>query len=210
MKKKEQPIFVLCRTNEILMSVGLGLIITFFIIFIILAVLLKRVDVYSFLFHNILNHLFLTVLGGFHVGLLGFGILIEIIAFFNMTPEIRCYSDRFDLSLFLQKKKVIPFNEISKVAAKVYYLNYEDLIKGYPKKECRVFFYNKIHDFYISYPVNGYFDDIELFLKDDKEDLSKRCVCRKELAVNLLSRIKKYNALNMPFLPEEMPAKKQN
>jgi len=60
---------------------------------------------------------------------------------------------------------------------------------------------NKIHDFYLSYPVCGYFDDIELFLKDDKEDPTRRCICRREVIVDLLNRIKSENKINIPYLP---------
>jgi hypothetical protein len=203
MKQKEKPLYVICRSNEILMSIGLGLIITFFIIFTIIAITLQRVDFYSFLFHNIIRNIFLTVLCGFHVSLLGFGILIVLIAFINMPPEIHCYSDKFDILLFLQKKKRIPYDQIDKITSKVYYLNCDNLIVGYPKKECRVFFYNKIHDFYISYPVRGYYDDIELCLKDEKEDLSRRCVSKKKQIANLLLQIKRFKPINMPYLPDE-------
>jgi len=51
-----------------------------------------------------------------------------------MTPEVQCYNDRLELSLFLQKKKLIPFNKLDKITSKVYYLNYENVLKGTLKR----------------------------------------------------------------------------
>jgi hypothetical protein len=189
--------------NRTMLFVGIGLVVVFSLIFNSTAFYMKRIDFYSLFFNNILGHIPLTVLAGLHVGLLGIGILIIIVSFIYMTPEIRCYKDRFEISFFLQKKKIIMFSEIASITAKIYYLNYENLIRKYPKKECRVFFNNPVHDIFLCYPVKGYFDDIEIYQKKRREDLSRRCNVRRELIAELLTDLKNNYEINVPFLPEQ-------
>lgn len=201
--KKDIPIFIFHRTQLATFFIGVGLIIIFFGIFLYIAIKNWQLNFYSFLFRNLKNHVFLTILSGFHVGILGSGILLILIAFFNMTLKAYCYNDRFVISMFLQKKKIIEFNKIDKIIVKTYYLNYENLFKKYNKKECRVFFNNPAHAFYLAYPVNSYFDDIEINLNIKKEDLSARCIADRESILTILKNLKKINSINIPYLPEE-------
>ena len=105
--------------------------------------------------------------------------------------------------MFLQKNKIIENKKISSITTKIFYLNYDNLFKKYNKKECRVYFNNPLHTFYLCYPVNGYFDDVEITLSKKKEDLSTRCVAEKESIDILLKKFKKEYNLNIPYLPEE-------
>ena len=121
-----------------------------------------------------------------------------------MPLKVHSYSDRFEVSMFLQKKKIIENNNINSITTKIFYLNYDNLFQKYHKKECRVYFNNPIQTFYLCYPVNGYFDDIEITLSKKKEDLSTRCIADKESVVSLVKIFKKTYSLNIPFLPEEV------
>lgn len=201
--KKNKPLFIFQRTQLPTFFVGVGLIVIFFGIYLFIAIKNWQLNFYSFLFRNLKSHIFLTILSGCHVGVLGTGILLTLIAFFNMTLKVRCYNDRFVISMFLQKEIIIEFDKISKITVKVYYLNYENLFKKYNKKECRVFFNNPGHAVYLAYPVNSYFDDIEINLSKKKEDLSARCLADRESILTILNHLKKSHALNIPFLPEE-------
>ena len=200
---KQKPLFVFRRTHIVIFFIGVGLIFLFFGIFLIFAIKNWHLNYYSFLFRNLKKHIFLTILSSFHVGILASGILLILIAFFNMPLEVHCYNDRFEISMFLQKKKIIENKKISNITTKFFYLNYDNLFKKYYKKECRVYFNNPIHTFYLCYPVNGYFDDIEITLSKKKEDLSTRCVADKESIDKLLRKFKKDYYLNIPYLPEE-------
>ncbi len=202
-KKKDKPIFIFHRTQLATFFIGVCLIIIFFGIYLFIAIKTWQLNFYSFLFRNLKSHVFLTILSGFHVGILASGILLILIAFFNMTLKAYCYNDRFVISMFLQKKKIIEFNKISKITVKIYYLNYENLFKKYNKKECRVFFNNPANIFYLAYPVNSYFDDIEINLNKKKEDLSARCIADRESILTILQNLKKSHSLNIPYLPEE-------
>ena len=126
---KNKPFFIFHRTHKIILFIGIGLIIFFFGIFLIFAIKNWQLNYYSFLFRNLKKHLFLTILSGFHVGMLASGILLILIAFFNMPLEVYCYHDRFEISMFLQKKIIIENSKISNITTKVFYLNYDNLNK---------------------------------------------------------------------------------
>ncbi|MCK4795778.1 MAG: hypothetical protein KAT05_00275 [Spirochaetes bacterium] len=203
MKKEIKPQYLFYKSQLKPLLLGAGMIVLFFIIFFIIAVKTLRLDFYSFFFHSISKHIFLTIISSFHVGMLGIGILIIIIAFFNITPKIICYKDRFEIMMFLQKKKIINYNEINNISVRFFNLNYEDFFKRYPKKECRVFFNNPIHGFYLYYPVKGYFDNIEIFLKREKEDMSRRCLANRDSINELLHELALSYSIKIPYLPEQ-------
>ncbi len=203
MKKKVLPRYVFFSPQMITLSIGIFLITLFFVIFIILSVFFKRVDFYTLFYRNISNNIFLTILSGFHVSTLASGILIIIIAFFNITPNIYFYDNRFIISMYLQKNIVINLDKIEKCYAKIFYRTEENLFRKYPKKECRVYFENPYYSFYLAYPVEGYFDDIEIFLKDDKKDLTMRGLADKKEITDIFKYIKTLNSINFPYLPDQ-------
>ena len=201
--KREKPHFVFKRVNMLSYLAGVSLILLFFVIYFIIAIYTWQLNFYSFFFHSIKAHLPLIILSGFHVGLLAIGILSVIWSVFNMTLEVCCFNDRFEISLFLQKKIVIKYNEISRISTKIFYLNYENLFKSYSKKECRVLVDNPIHTFYFSYPVFGYYDEAEIRLNKSNEDMSARCSAKKGSVLKLLIELKLLYSINIPYLPEE-------
>ena len=197
--KKSNPLYIFHRSHVKTLFIGIGLIILFFVIYFFISIKTARLNFYSFFFHSIGKHIFLTILSGVHVAILGTGILTILIAAFNMTLQIYCYNDRFELSMLLQKKKIIEYDKINGIVIKIFYLNYDNLFKKYNKKECRIFFYNPIYDFYLCYPINGYFDDIEISLK--KENIPIRCIADKDSIDRLLNELKSSYSLNIPYLP---------
>ena len=206
-KNSKKPDYVFYSPQIITLLIGINLIFIFFVIYLIIAIMTNHLDFYSFFFHNISKNVFKTILTGFHASMLGGGILLILIAFFNMTPKVYCYKDKFIISMYLQKKSVVPYEILKKCDVKIYYLNYENLFKKYPKKECRVIFNNPIYSFYLSYPVEGYFDDIEIFFKDSENNMTERCVCKRKHIHAILNQIKTKSDLNIPFLPDEADKK---
>jgi|GEM_PF-1298831 len=199
-----KPKYKFYSKQIITLITGMVLIALFILIFIIFAIINKRLDFYSFFYHNIKGNILEVILSGVHVAMLGFGIFLIFNAFFNMTPSIYCYDDRFVISMLLQKKFIIYFDNINKSEVKIYYNNYENLFEKYPRKECRVFFINPVFNFYLSYPVEGYFDDIEIFLKKQVNDVSNRCMADRESIKNILKIIRNNNDnISIPFLPNE-------
>jgi hypothetical protein len=201
--KKEKPLFVFYSQQITVLIIGTVLIINFFVVYFISAYFTKQIDFLSYLYHNISKNILIMIPTGLLVGMLGVGILLCISAFFNMSPVVFCYKDRFVIYMYLQKKRVIYFDKIDKITQRVYYNNYENLFKKYPKKECRVTFLNQVYDFYMSYPVEGYFDDIEIFLTNKMDDSSRRCVADYKSIHEIFTRIKLYNPINLPYLPKE-------
>jgi hypothetical protein len=199
----KKPLFTFKRSYYGVLAAGIILVFIFFIIYILLAIKTKQVSFYSLLYHNLKNYLFLTILSGFYVGVLGFGILFILIAFFNLTLKIKTFADRFLISVYLQKKKTLPFSKIDRVSVKIFYLNYDNLFKKYEKKECRVFIHNSIHSFYFCYPVEGYFDDVEINLKKAKENMDERCCADKASVTEILKILKKNYNITIPYLPKE-------
>jgi hypothetical protein len=202
-KEKEKPFLTFKRAHLSTLLAGVLLNAVFFIIYIIISIKTGEVNFYSFFYHNMKNHVFLTILSGFHVSLLGFGILIILISFFNITLYVKCYNNRFIVSMYLQKSLTIEFSKIDRISVKLFYLNYENLFQKYEKKECRVFIHNAEHIFYFSYPVKGYFDDMEINLKKNKENMDERCVADRESIIKILQLLKNKFNLIIPYLPEE-------
>ncbi len=161
----------------------------------------KQVDFFSFLFHNIGKNILVMTASGLLVSLLAVGILLCLTAFFNMSPIVFCYENRFLVYMYLQKKHVIPYEKIDKINIQVFYHSYENLFKRYPRKECRVTFLNQDYDFYMSYPVEGYFDDIEISTKNKKDDSSQRCAAGYNAVYDVLNRVRQAKSFNIPFLP---------
>jgi hypothetical protein len=203
MSKNDKPIYTFSNAKIFILLSGIIITIIFCIIYFIIALSLNRIDYFSFFFNNITNHIFLTILAGFHVGLLGIGMLLIIVAFFNLSPKIKCYKDRFVVSLFLQKKKVIKYSEIKNIDVKIVYSSHEGFLSNKTKKECRVYFTNPVYNFYLSYPIKGYFDNAEYQQSKDKEFLLRRCVTNKHTIEDLISIFKQKYKINKPYLPEE-------
>lgn len=202
-KEKEKPIFIFKRAHLSILLLGVLLNALFFIIYIIITIKTGEINFYSFFYHNIKHHVFLNILSGFHVSLLGFGILIILIAFFNMTLYVKCYKDKFIISMYLQKKLILEYSKIDRISVKLFYLNYDNLFQKYEKKECRVFIHNSKHIFYFCFPIKGYFDEMEINLKKNKENMDERCIADRESILKILQLLKKDYKLNMPYLPEE-------
>ena len=208
MFNRKKPVIVFKRVYFKTMLAGILLNALFFLIYIFIAVKTGEINFYSFFYHNIKGHIFLTILSGFHVSLLGFGILIIFIAFFNMTLKVKCFSDKFIVSVYLQKSENIEYSKIDKISIKLFYLNYEKLFQKYEKKECRVFVHNSKHIFYFAYPVKGYFDDIEINLNKKKENMDERCIASRDSIIKVLQMLKSLNSdLLIPFLPNERTEK---
>jgi uncharacterized integral membrane protein len=201
---RNRPLFVFHRAHIKIFIIGVALIFIFFAIFLIIAIKNWQLNYSSFFFRNLKKHIFITILSGFHVGILASGILLILISFFKMPLEVYSYNDRFKISMFLQKKKIIENNKISSITTKIFYLDNDNLFQKFYKKECRVYFNNPIHNFYLCYPVYGYFDDVEITLNKKKEDLSTRCIADKESVISLVKIFKKNYSLNIPFLPEQV------
>lgn len=203
LSKKKESYYILCRSKILPLILGFGLIFIFFLIFFILVLKTNRIDFYSFFFKGIKEHFFLTILSGFHVSFLASGILVIIVSFFSISPEVKCYDDRFEIGFLVQKQKTIKYNSISNVSVKIFYHNYEDFFKKYPKKECRVYLNNPIYVFYLCYPVKGYFDEVEIFLKKEKNDIFRRCIISKKEIMKILIKLKIRNNINIPYLPDQ-------
>jgi hypothetical protein len=203
MSIKEKPLFTFSNSKIYLLFYGIVLTFIYFIIYIIVALMLGKIDYFSFFFNNISNHIILTIFACIHVGLLGLGILLIMIAFFNMSPKINSFKDRFEIILLLHKKKIIPFNLIKNIDTKLVYSTNEGFWSKKVKKECRLFFNNPIYNFYLSYLIEGYYDNMEIDSGKDKDFLLRKCFTSKDLIMSLLNILQKNYNINKPFLPKE-------
>lgn len=201
--KKESPFLVIKRTYKFIYFTGVFLIAAFTLIFFIAAIIMGQLNFYSMFFHNIHNHIFLTVLAGLHVAMLCVGILFIIFAFYNMTLELKFYKDNMSVSLFLQKAKFIKYSDIRDVNVRVCFFRHDKHLNK-NKKECRVTFNNNIHTFYISYNVVGYYDDIEMYCKRNRDDISKRAIASQDSALKLLHHLRKNYKMAVPYLPSQL------
>ncbi|HOV15417.1 MAG TPA: hypothetical protein PK771_14110 [Spirochaetota bacterium] len=209
MKKNERPEFVFSNSKSFLLYVGFFIIFVFFLIYLIIAVKTQKIDYISFFFNNIIQHIFYTILAGFHVSILGIGILIILIVFLQTSLTIRCYSDRFEINLFLQKKKIVYFSDIKSVNMDIIFYNEFSILKNKNYKEARVFFNNPIYNFSLGYKVEGYFDNMLSESKEEKSDFyNRKCPASKSEVEEILNKLKKYCQLNNFYLPEEIEQKK--
>jgi hypothetical protein len=207
MNKKEKPLLIFPSGKVQYIFYGIFIIFVFIIIYLIAALKVGKYDYFSLFFNNISNHIFLTVLSFIHVGFLGSGILIIIFAYFNLTPRITAFNDRFEIKIFLQKKIIVPYNIIKNTGIKICFSNNSSFFNKFTK-ECRVYFNNPVYYFYFSYPVSGYFDNVEMSLKKDDLMLLRRCLTNKEKIDILFKKLKKEFSINTQFLPEETKTNK--
>lgn len=196
--KKEKPLLKFKRKLDWIYILGIFFVVLFIVIYFIIVIVTAKVNFYSFFFHNISEHLLLMVLSLFHVSLLAIGMILMIFSFFNMPIALYCYSDRFVVSLFLQKKKEILYKDISDISVVICVSSFKK-----DNKECRVIFNNKIYSFYLAYPVSGYFDEVVICHKKDKSDLLRRVHAKKKDVDLILSLLKKYYSKKIPYLPDE-------
>ncbi|MBN2544476.1 MAG: hypothetical protein JXB50_01685 [Spirochaetes bacterium] len=195
---KEHPFLHLKRMHTNLYFLGILLITVFTVIYIIIAAKTKEINFFSFFFHSILQYKLLMILSGFYISLLGFGIILMIYSFFNMTLDVKFYKEGFAVSIFLQKANYINYKEITDIKVRVCLLDQKK-----NKKECRVLFHNNVYSFFVAYPVKGYFDDIEICSKRDANDPSKKAYASREDVLKILKQARLYNALQMPYLPDQ-------
>lgn len=201
MRNKEKPIFNLYNSKMILFYIGVAVIGLFAIIFFISAIVSGKANYLSFFFNNIRNNLLLTIMTGVHVALLGFGILLVMVSIYNMTPKIKCFSDRFEINQIFQYKKTIYFKDIKGIDVKIHFLKSKNIFTN-SEKECRVLFKNTVFNFYLAYNTKGYFDDIEIKLNDNPI-FSRKCFVEKWIVEEIINIIKKNYNIKTPFLPEE-------
>jgi len=198
---KLSPKYNLYNIRYLLYYYGLGIIGIFVVIFFISAIIKGEPGYLNFFFNNIKNNIFWTVITGFHVSMLGFGILLILISVFNMSPMIKCFNDRFEILNVFQKAKTVYYKDIKSVNVKVFYIKNKNILRN-NEKECRVFFINNTYNFYLAYPVKGYFDDVEINLEDNIL-FSRKTAADKWIIDDLLSEIKNVNKIKIPPLPEE-------
>ena len=203
MSKKSRSLMMLPSDKILFIFYGICIIITFFIIYLIVAINLGRPDYFSLFFNNIKNHPLLTILTFMHVGFFGLGVLTIIFAFFNITPKITMYEDRFEIKLFLQKIKIVKFSEIKNVEVKFFQSSNENKFLNRFKKECRMFINNPVYNFYIAYPISGYYDNMEIMLKTDRETLLRRCITKRKNVEFILDKLNRDYGFQRQFLPEE-------
>jgi hypothetical protein len=202
MAKSKKPLLIIPSNKIIFIFYGICIITLFFIVYLIIAFKTGKIDYFSMFFNNISNHIIFTILTFIHVGFLGVGILTIIFAFFNLSPKINAYEDRFEIRLFLQNKKIVEFKKLKNVDIKVFYTSNENAFLNKFKKECRVFFNNPVYNFYLAYPVNGYFDNIEINIKN-KDSLLRRCITSRKNIDLILNHLNKDYSIVKQYLPEE-------
>jgi len=200
--EKEIPFLSFKRKETKLYLTGLLITVVFALIYFITAVITKQPNFYSFFFQNIKKHFILMSLSIIHVGLLASGILIMIYAFYKMTLNLKCYNSEFAASIFLQDDKIIKYTDIKEIKTIVCFFNCNN-----QNKECRVVFDNPVYTFYMAYPVEGYFDDIEIFCKKEESDPTKRVTASRDEIASLLKYLKLHYKKQMPYLPEESQKK---
>lgn len=204
MKKQNKPEFIFNNSKGFLLYIGLSIILIFFLIYIFVAIKTQKLDYFSFFFNNIIDHIFFTILTGFHVAVLGIGLLIILIVFFQTSIQIYCFNNRFEIHLFLQKKKTIYFNEIKDLNINSYQCNNKSFFTSSSHKECRIFFINPIYNFCLSYKIEGYFDNLLLDNKEEKREfLLRKCYAHKNEILSILNNLNKYYKTKNIYLPNE-------
>lgn len=205
MKKRETPEFIFSNSKNFLLYAGGFIIFIFFIIYFIVALKTGKIDYFSFFFNNIIYHLFYAILAGFHVSVLGFGILIVLIAFFQTSLKIRSFDDRFEINLFLQKKKIVYFRDIKKIEVKIFLYEDKNPFKNKSNlKEARVLFANPVYNFFLTYKVKGYFDNLyDNFGEEKSEFFSRNCEAKREEILKIFEKLNKFHRTANVYLPEE-------
>ncbi|HOJ63522.1 MAG TPA: hypothetical protein PLE45_03775 [Spirochaetota bacterium] len=197
MKKKYRYIFY---SNEtILFYIGISFISIFIIVFFVVAAIKGKLDYISFFFHNLKHNIFLSFLTGLHVFILASGILLIFISFFRMSPIVLVYDDRFEIFEFLQRRKIIRYENIKSVKVSINYVKATLFEKE--RKECRIFINNPDFVFYFCYDVDGYFDDIIIEEKENYNILLRKCKTSKENVKEILKEVVKHSNIKFPFLP---------
>lgn len=190
--------YIFYNFATILFYIGIFLVILFILIFLIIAIIKGRFDYISFFFHNFKKNIILSILTSLHVFILASGILLIFISFFKMTPIVLVYKDRFEIFEFLQKTKVINFETIKSVNVTITLLRKNLLNKS--KKECQILINNPTFNFYLCYPVDGYFDNLIIEKEDDNFTLRK-CFTTKDIIKEILNDIYHKTNIKPPFLP---------
>jgi hypothetical protein len=113
------------------------------------------------------------------------------------------YDGRFEIFLFLQKKQIVEYSQIKNIEVKIFHSSNENIILNKFKKECRVFFNNPIYNFYLAYPVKGYFDQSVINIKKDRDLMLRRCITNRKNIEVLLDIFNKDFSIAKQYLPEE-------
>ncbi|OHD19578.1 MAG: hypothetical protein A2086_15155 [Spirochaetes bacterium GWD1_27_9] len=205
--KKQKPEFVFANSKNLIFIYGTIAILIFFVIYIIVAIQIKKFDYFSLFFNKLTTNILFTFLSFIHVTILCFGIILILIAFFNLNPKISFYPDRFEVESFLQNKKIINFKNIKNISSKNCIIT-SGFFKTSKKKEFRIFFNNSVYNFYLSYPVECYFDEFEEVKNDEKGFLLRDYYASKETIEIILQKLQKDNSMNKIFLPAEFKQKK--
>ncbi|MCG8573119.1 MAG: hypothetical protein MJB14_23545 [Spirochaetes bacterium] len=201
----KNPIIVFNRKRSILFYVSLLLILLFVISTISIFLITGRFNFYTFFYLNIKEHLFRMIASGFYVSLLAFGIFFLIVSLFNEMKQIFCYEDRIELKQVLQKTIIIPYQEISSINFKIFYLHQNGKnFNQYQQKECRVLFNNQKFTFYLSYGISGYYDEIEPVKSQSVFLFPKIKLVQKEQVDQVIKLIQNVNKISTPYLPEEV------
>jgi len=202
MKNNEKPLFIFNNSQILVLLYGIIFTLLFCGIYFAIAVIHGKIDYFSFFFNNINNNIFLTFLAILHVSLLGIGMVLILIAFFNLSPKIACYNKKFKIFLFLQKEKVIDFDEIKNIEVKLFYNINEGFFSNNNIKECRIYFNNPIYNFYLSYPISGYFDNIQIDKNKNNEFLLRRALTDRKSIESVLKILDEKHGVIKPYLPE--------
>lgn len=204
MKKREKPEYTFSNSKSFLFYVGIFFVLIFFVIYLIIAIQTKKIDYISFFFNNIVHNLFYAILTSIHVSFLGIGILIMLTIFLQTNLTVKSYSDRFEIILFLQPKRVVYYNKIKSVSMEIFFYNEYSVLKDKSYKEARFTFNNPTFNFSLFYKVKGYFDNATTHDKERNPTFYiRKCDATKSEIESILTKLKRYCDVSNFYLPEE-------
>lgn len=203
--KKGKYQYLFFKSYNILLYTGIAMIGLFFLIFIISAAVTGHLNYFSYFFHSIKKMLPLMIAGGFHVALLALGLVSIFLALSIVKKQVYCYEDRFVISQLMQKRVVIPFEDIKGITIRFSYVhNSGENLENYREKECRIYFNNPIYNFYLPYLVSGYYDELDIINQNGETIMPFSGYVKKSEIEGVFGLIKGCNkGLPLPHLPAE-------